>query len=898
MRVYLGAPAVDGIARVSEALRAGLPEHGILVVDTPDAADVIALHGADRAPITTQPLIAHCHGLMWQSYPWRNRALADEINARVIDNLIRATAITAPSRWVAHALSRGLLRHPTVIYHGVDTEVWTPSQKHDTYVLWNKARCDEVSNPAPLDAVAARLPGETFVTTFGQAAPNVRVIGPQPYTVMHETIRHAGVYLATTRETFGIGTLEALACGVPVVGYDFGGQREIIRDGETGYLVTPGDDAALADAIVRARHERKRLSRNAREDAVTRWQWPDKIAQYATLYWTAYHADRVTQPPVSVVITCHNLERFLPDAVRSVQEQSVTTEIIIVDDASTTPVMPIPGTLLLRPNENLGLSAARNYGAAQATGRYILFLDADDMLAPDSLAPLVAALDTDAGIHIAYGSMTLMHEDGSDAGDGGAWPRAFVWEEQLAHLNQLTYCALLRRAVLVETGGYRMRHWRAEDAALWCRATSFGFRAAKVTERAVLCYRLRADSKSQQERAQYEDIDGPWTAEYPWATAHSATDGLRARHDQRTRPVRSLVPFGAQGDPAPRRAWDVPHYEHPLISVIIPVGPGHAPYVIDALDSLIAQDLQAWEAIVVNDTGEPLAVAGAPYAQVVSTGGQTGPGNARNVGLAVARAPLTLFLDADDWLVPGSLRVLLERYAHGDAGYVYSDWLAVEGRTVTPHTSDVATPDRLLQGLSHPVTVLIATDDAVQVGFDAAIRGWEDWEFFLRATIVHGICGERVALPLLAYRLQTGTMRQKSQDERAAILDDLKTRYRDYTGGTTPMATCCGGNADALLAAKAALNPSQTDTEEFIPTQPGNVVLEYVGQYEAPVTYHVHGRTYKGGRALLHRYAEVPQDDVQALLDLGVWQVTAPATPEPLAPDVEEPVVTRRRRRA
>ncbi|WP_218571934.1 glycosyltransferase family 2 protein, partial [Pseudomonas sp. SZ57] len=81
------------------------------------------------------------------------------------------------------------------------------------------------------------------------------------------------------------------------------------------------------------------------------------------------------------------------------------------------------------------------------------------------------------------------------------------------------------------------------------------------------------------------------------------------------------------------------HYEAPAVSVIIPVGPGHGRYLIDALDSLIAQDTDSWECIVVNDSGEPIDTRGHAWAHVVD-GLQLGAGNARNIGVEVSRAPL------------------------------------------------------------------------------------------------------------------------------------------------------------------------------------------------------------------------------------------------------------------
>ena len=126
------------------------------------------------------------------------------------------------------------------------------------------------------------------------------------------------------------------------------------------------------------------------------------------------------------------------------------------------------------------------------------------------------------------------------------------------------------------------------------------------------------------------------------------------------------------------------------MSVVIPVGPGHEELVETALDSLEAQDMRKWEAIVVYDNGiGPLdRIRDAyPYARVYSTGKKSvGAGHARNFGALKARAPMLLFLDADDLLLPEALSKMLaawEQYGDG----VYTDYL---GRSNVSDTSKLA----------------------------------------------------------------------------------------------------------------------------------------------------------------------------------------------------------------
>jgi glycosyltransferase involved in cell wall biosynthesis len=72
-------------------------------------------------------------------------------------------------------------------------------------------------------------------------------------------------------EGLGVSLLQAAACGVPIVASRAGGMPEVVRDGETGYLVRPGDAWALAEALVQLLEPggaRDRFARTAREQVV------------------------------------------------------------------------------------------------------------------------------------------------------------------------------------------------------------------------------------------------------------------------------------------------------------------------------------------------------------------------------------------------------------------------------------------------------------------------------------------------------------------------------------------------------------------------------------------------------------------------------------------------------
>jgi glycosyltransferase involved in cell wall biosynthesis len=85
------------------------------------------------------------------------------------------------------------------------------------------------------------------------------------------------VALSSNQEGQPIAVLEAFACGRAVVATAVGGVPEVVRDGETGWLVPPRDRAALADALGKALADREttdRYGENGRADVIRRHAAP------------------------------------------------------------------------------------------------------------------------------------------------------------------------------------------------------------------------------------------------------------------------------------------------------------------------------------------------------------------------------------------------------------------------------------------------------------------------------------------------------------------------------------------------------------------------------------------------------------------------------------------------
>src|SRR5574339_186958 len=93
--------------------------------------------------------------------------------------------------------------------------------------------------------------------------------------------------LPSNRESFGLSALEALSCGVPVIGCNVGGLPEAVRDGETGALRTPGDIDGMAAAALGIVCDESRwaaMSERAAADARARFSEDAIVPQYEALY--------------------------------------------------------------------------------------------------------------------------------------------------------------------------------------------------------------------------------------------------------------------------------------------------------------------------------------------------------------------------------------------------------------------------------------------------------------------------------------------------------------------------------------------------------------------------------------------------------------------------------------
>jgi phosphatidyl-myo-inositol dimannoside synthase len=234
-------------------------------------ADLVHAHWLPSgavAALTGKPFVVQLWGTdveLARRAPWLARRI-----------LRKARIVICPSTALADAARELGATDVRVIPSGIELPERIGEEDEPPHVLYAGRLSPE---KGILDLVAAADGLPLVVVGDGPLRDEVpQAVGFLPNQELQERMARAAVVAVPShREGFGVVCLEAMAQGRPVVASAVGGLRDLVVDGETGYLVQSGDRDALREALERLladRELRRRLGAAGRDRAATHFSWP------------------------------------------------------------------------------------------------------------------------------------------------------------------------------------------------------------------------------------------------------------------------------------------------------------------------------------------------------------------------------------------------------------------------------------------------------------------------------------------------------------------------------------------------------------------------------------------------------------------------------------------------
>lgn len=225
---------------------------------------------------------------------------------------------------------------------------------------------------------------------------------------------------------------------------------------------------------------------------------------------TPWPSDR---PLVSVIVPCFNYGQYVAEAVDSVLAQTFTNlEVIVVEGGSTDPdsrrqtmALERPRTRILSRNEPHPVGNNRNFGIANARGKYICCLDADDKLAPTYIEKALYLLEA-----YDYDVVSCAIQMFGDSEERVGVPPAPSLGDFLSS-NPVLTCAVFRRKMWRQAGGYRDADPNItgiiyEDWLFWAHLSALGARMRNMAGDYLFLYRRHGPSQSGRATMHPEEV--------------------------------------------------------------------------------------------------------------------------------------------------------------------------------------------------------------------------------------------------------------------------------------------------------------------------------------------------------------------------------------------------------
>lgn len=216
-------------------------------------------------------------------------------------------------------------------------------------------------------------------------------------------------------------------------------------------------------------------------------------------------------PLVSIIMPSYNSSSFIEDSVNSVLAQTYTNwELLITDDCSRDNSVEIINRLVAKDNrislfpldKNVGAAGARNISIENAKGRFIAFLDSDDVWIADKLEKQIAYM-LNMGIAFSFSNYDIMKEDGTKLNKLIKVPTELSYKQYLSD----TIIGCLTVVIDKEkVGDFSMPNIKSShDMALWLLIMKRGFKAYGIKD-CLATYRLVCTSNTSKKWKAAKDV--------------------------------------------------------------------------------------------------------------------------------------------------------------------------------------------------------------------------------------------------------------------------------------------------------------------------------------------------------------------------------------------------------
>ena len=207
---------------------------------------------------------------------------------------------------------------------------------------------------------------------------------------------------------------------------------------------------------------------------------------------------------ISVIVPVYNRAHLVTKTVASILGQTYRNiEIILINDGSTDDSLEIiqalqlgnPGVIHIIDQENQGQTIARNQGIKKANGKYIAFLDSDDLWLPDKLEHQIPLFDQ--GVGLVYGGVEFINECGETTGFDPCDPsvQGNIYPQLLVKNRMTGGSVVVLSEALATVGLFDPEFKAAENWDLWLRICKEY--QARLVNKPVMKYRLHQNNMSK-----------------------------------------------------------------------------------------------------------------------------------------------------------------------------------------------------------------------------------------------------------------------------------------------------------------------------------------------------------------------------------------------------------------